>query len=192
MNDALWYTARGTGAVLLLLLTVTVVLGITSRSGRTFLGLPRFAVSAVHRNASLIAVGLLVVHMLTLLADPYAQLKVADLVVPFGGADRPFWLGLGTLAADLIGVLVVTSLVRHRLGARAWRSIHWLAYAAWPFGLLHALGIGSDAGTLWLRLVAGTSLAGVLAAVVWRLSPRFVETTGVRRPLLLSDLDGRR
>jgi sulfoxide reductase heme-binding subunit YedZ len=57
--------------------------------------LPRFAVAMVHRSVSLLAVSLLVVHAGTLLSDPYAQLTLVDLVVPFAGTYRPLWLDSG-------------------------------------------------------------------------------------------------
>jgi methionine sulfoxide reductase heme-binding subunit len=173
MTNALWYLARGTGTVSLIMLTVVVVLGIGSRSGRPVFGLPRFAVTAVHRNASLLAVALLFIHVTTLMFDPYAQLRLVDVVLPFAGRYRPVWLGLGTLALDLILALVATSLVRHRLGVRAWRAVHWLAYAAWPVAFLHALGTGTDSPTMWLRVVAGGCLLTVVAGLTWRLSDRF-------------------
>jgi sulfoxide reductase heme-binding subunit YedZ len=186
MSEALWYLGRGTGLVSLVMLTVVVALGIANRSGRPVLGLPRFAVAAVHRNAALLAVTLLAVHVLTLLADPYAQLKLVDIVVPFVGTYRPVWLGLGTLAFDMVLALVATSLLRARLGLRTWRFVHWSAYAAWPVALLHGLGTGSDSGQLWLRLTALACAVAVLAATAWRLSQRFTE------PVTLSRLDGPR
>jgi sulfoxide reductase heme-binding subunit YedZ len=182
VTDALWYLARGTGVVSLILLTVVVALGIGNRSGRALFGLPRFGVALVHRNAALLAVALLAVHVTTLMFDPYAQLKLVDLVVPFAGTYRPFWLGLGTLGLDLILALVVTSLLRHRMGRRSWRAVHWLAYAAWPIALVHGLGTGTDAGDLWLRAIAGLCLVAVLAAVGWRVSERFCETRKVVTP----------
>src|SRR5215470_15785519 len=154
MNEALWYTARGAGTISLILLTVVVVLGVGSRSGRPVFGLPRFGVAAVHGNASLIALGLLLVHMFGLLLDPYAQLRLVDLVIPFGAAYRPLWLGLGTLAMDLLIVVWLSTLVRHRIGARVWRAIHWVSYAIWPIALLHTLYDGSDAGQFWMRAIA--------------------------------------
>jgi sulfoxide reductase heme-binding subunit YedZ len=168
MNDALWYLGRGAGLMSLVLLTVTVALGVASRSGQPLAGLPRFAVSAVHRNAALLSVSLLAVHVLTLLFDPYAQLKVVDLVVPFLGAYQPVWLGLGTLALDAVLAIVVTSLLRARLGVRAWRAVHWLAYAAWPFAFLHSLWVGTDASEPWLLATAVTCAAVIAAGVVWR------------------------
>jgi methionine sulfoxide reductase heme-binding subunit len=173
MTDALWYFARGTGLVALVLLTVVVALGIGARSGRTAFGLPKFAVSMLHRNAALMAVILLAGHVLSLLFDPYAQLRLFNIVVPFVGNYRPFWQGLGTLAFDLVLALIATSLLRHRIGARTWRIVHWLAYLCWPIALLHGLETGTDGGTWWLRTIAGLCAATVVAALAWRLSPSF-------------------
>lgn len=127
---------------------------------------------------------MLAAHLMTLLFDPYAQLRVADLVIPFGGAYRPLWLGLGTLAFDLALVVVATSLLRQRLGARAWRAVHVTAYLMWPLAFLHGLGIGSDAGTLWFRAIAVLCAVAVLGALAWRLSwppERAPDAPGARR-----------
>ena len=178
MTEALWYFARGSGLVTLVLLTVVVALGIGTRSGRTAVGLPRFVVSMLHRNAALLAVVMLTGHIVSLLFDRYAQLRLFDLVVPFASSYRPFWQGLGTLAFDLILALVATSLLRHRIGVRGWRIVHWLAYLCWPVALLHGLGTGTDNGTWWLWTVAMLCVATVAAAVGWRLSPRFTPRRG--------------
>lgn len=173
MTDALWYFARGSGVVSLALLTVVVALGVGARSGRTAFGLPRFAVNLLHRNAALLAAVFLAGHALALYFDPYAQLRYFDLVFPFVGNYRPLWQGLGTLGLDLMAAIMVTSLLRQRIGARAWRAVHWLAYLCWPAALLHGLGTGSDRGTWWLWATSMTCVAVVLAAVAWRLTPRF-------------------
>jgi sulfoxide reductase heme-binding subunit YedZ len=178
MTNALWYTARGTGVVSLLLLTVVVVLGIGSRAGRPVFGLPRFAVNLVHRNASLIATVLIAIHVTTLLADPYAQLKLLDLLVPFDAAYRTAWVGLGTTALDLVIAIVVTSLLRRRLGARTWRAVHWLAYAMWPVAWLHGIGSGTDRGSTWYLALAVLAALAVGAAIAWRLSPSFARRAG--------------
>jgi sulfoxide reductase heme-binding subunit YedZ len=180
LTDALWYAARGTGVMTLVLLTVVVALGIATRSGRPLPGLPRFAVAAVHRSAGLLAVTLLAGHVGMLLLDPYAQLKVLDLVVPFTAAYRPLWVGLGTVALDLMAAVVVTSLLRHRLGVTAWRLVHWSAYAAWPLALLHGLKSGTDGAATWFLAVSVGCGAAVAAAVAWRLSESFAEFGRVR------------
>ncbi len=173
LTSAAWYLARGSGLTSLVLFSLVVALGIGSRSGRTLFGLPRFAVQAVHSTAALTAVGFLALHVVTLLFDPYAQLKLLDLVLPFTGAYRPFWLGLGTLALDLMLAVVVTSLLRDRLGPRAWKAVHWAAYAAWPVAVLHGLGTGTDASALWMQVTTAACVSLVAAAGVWRLTPGF-------------------
>ncbi len=173
--ETLWYLGRGTGLVSTALLSLVVVLGIVNRSSRPVAGLPRFAIAVIHRNASLLAVAFLAVHVLTLLLDPFARLRVYDLVLPFVGQYRAFWLGLGTLALDLMAAIVVTSLLRHRLGVRAWRLIHWAAYAAWPVAIAHSIGTGTDNTSPWLLITVAVSVAGVLGAIAWRLSDRFTE-----------------
>ncbi len=191
--DSLWYLARGTGVVCLVMMTVSMVLGIGSRSGRPAFGLPRFAVALVHRNASLIALGLVLLHMTSLFFDPYAQLKLLDLVIPFKAVYRPLWLGLGTLAADILLVVVLTSLWRARIGVRTWRTIHWVSYGLWPAAWLHGLNTGSDSESLWMRLVIIVTAAAVAAAVVWRVLPGFAEGSRQRlRPAKTDAGAGRR
>ena len=175
MTEALWMLGRGTGVVALLLFTTTLVLGIVSRSGRPLPGLGRFGAAELHRTAALTGVGLVAVHLTSLFFDPYAQLHLVDLVVPFAGAYRPLWLGLGTLAVDLLAVVTVVSLLRDTVGPRVFKAVHWATYALWPVALLHSLGTGTDAGSLWMDAVAGSAIAAVAAAVVWRLTPAYAE-----------------
>ena len=52
--SAYWYLARGTGAVALVLLTASVVLGILGSVRFTAPRWPRFAIDAVHRDVSLL------------------------------------------------------------------------------------------------------------------------------------------
>jgi sulfoxide reductase heme-binding subunit YedZ len=180
LTDALWYLARGTGLTALVLLTVVMVLGVGSRSGRPVFGLPRFAVAAVHRNASLIALGLVAVHMTSLFLDKYAQLRFVDLLVPFGAVYRPLWVGFGTLAADMLFVVIATSLLRMRVGVRTWRTVHWISYALWPAAWFHGFFSGTDGDQGWLKIVVFACAAVVAAAVVWRLLPTFTEAAGLR------------
>ena len=168
--SVLWYATRGTGAITLLLLTASVVLGVGEVRAWRPAGTPRFAVAAMHRTVSLLAVALLAVHIATTLLDPFPPIGALNAIIPFQTDYRPLWLGLGTVASDLLVALALTSLVRRRLGYRAWRGLHWLAYACWPVALTHGVGAGSDTRSAWmLGLTAGCVLA-VLVAVVGRLA----------------------
>ena len=73
LTDADWYLGRGTGVVALVMFTLSLVLGLCTRSGRRAVGLDWFGVADLHRTAALVGTGLVVVHVTTLLVDPYAH-----------------------------------------------------------------------------------------------------------------------
>jgi hypothetical protein len=180
-SRALWYLTRGFGLVAMIMLTVAMVLGLTQIVRFARPGWPRFVVSALHKNAALLAVGLLAVHIVTAVLDSYAPIRVVDVFIPFVGSYRPLWLGLGALAVDLMIALVVTSLLRDRLGYRAWRAIHWTAYACWPLAFVHGLGTGSDTKLGWVLVINGACAAAVLAALWWRLASGWSIANATRR-----------
>jgi sulfoxide reductase heme-binding subunit YedZ len=177
---AMWYLTRGTGTIALLLLTLSVVLGVANvRRVRTE-SMPRFVWDAVHRNASLLAVAFVVVHIVTSLLDGFAPISLLDTVIPFTSAYRPVWLGFGAVAFDLLIAVAVTSLVRRRLGYRVWRAVHWAAYASWPVALIHGLGTGSDTKSGWMLVVTAGCVIAVIVAVVARVTAGWPEHLGAR------------
>lgn len=167
---AYWYLTRSTGAVALLLLTASVVIGIAAVGRLRSRQWPRFAVDGVHRSSSLLALVFLLIHIATSVMDSFAPISLGDSVIPFVGAYRPLWLGLGAISFDLVLAIVITSLIRHRLGHKSWRAIHWLAYAAWPIALLHGMGTGSDARQTWMLAVDLVCVVAVLVSIVARVS----------------------
>ena len=163
-----WYLTRSTGAVALVLLTLAIVLGVIDVERWSTPRWPRFVLDTLHRNVALLALAFLVVHILTSVLDSFASISILDAIVPFAGSYRPFWLGLGAVAFDLIVAVIVTSLLRARMGYSSWRAIHWLTYASWPIALVHGFGTGSDAGSSWLLAVSVACTALVMAAVLTR------------------------
>lgn len=169
-TPALWYLARGSGIVSLGLLTLTMVLGITTSARWATANWPRFVVAGLHRNLSLLSVVFLGLHVTTVVVDGYVPIRWLDAVVPFGSAYRPAWVGLGAIALDMLAAVVVTSLLRVRLGHRAWRAVHWAAYACWPLAVGHGLGVGSDTRQLWMLALDGLAIGAVVCAACWRLA----------------------
>jgi methionine sulfoxide reductase heme-binding subunit len=168
--SALWYATRGAGATTTVLLTASVVLGIGEERGWRSAATPRYAVAALHRTLSMLALAMLAIHILTTVLDPFPKIGVLAAFVPFATNYRPLWTGLGAVAADLLLALIVTSVLRHRLGFRAWRNVHWTAYACWPVAILHGLGAGSDAKATWMLVLTLGSVAAVVAALVARVA----------------------
>jgi sulfoxide reductase heme-binding subunit YedZ len=179
---AYWYLARGTGVVSLLLLTASVVLGILgSVRFAAAPRWPRFAIDAVHRDLSLLVIVVLAIHVLTSVLDGFAPIRLLDGVIPFVTPYRPLWMGLGTLAFDLLLAIAFTSLIRRRLGYRTWRAIHWLAYASWPVAVLHGLGTGSDVKQWWMLGLTVACIVAVLVAV-WTRIAQASERAALRAP----------
>ena len=163
----LWYVTRSAGLVAFVFLTVALSLGVAATqralASRSW---PRFATQALHRNVSLISVALLVAHCITAVVHTFVDVRWFDVFVPFVGPYEPLWIGLGSVATDAIIVVVLTSLVRERLDHRRWRAVHLASYAAWAFGVLHGIGIGTDARSTAWGLGATVVCIGVVAASV--------------------------
>ncbi len=168
-GTALWYLTRATGLISLILLSATVVLGIVASVGWTAKRWPRFASQAMHRNLSLFCIALIAIHIVTTVADGFVPITYLDAFVPFISPYRPLWIGLGALAFDMLLAVGITSGLRRRIGVRAWRGVHYLAYACWPIAVLHGLGSGSDARLSIMVLIEVLCITSVVGAVAWRL-----------------------
>ena len=177
----MWFLNRGTGLALLSLLTLAMLLGVLSMRARAGGRVPGFVVQSVHRNVSLLALALLAVHVTTAVADEYVDIRWWQSFVPWGSVYQPFWLALGTVALDLSLAVVVTSLLRDRIGHRTWQFVHLSTYAAWGFGVVHGLGIGTDTGEPWARWTYLGSGVLVATSAMLRLTNRAATRTEAQR-----------
>jgi sulfoxide reductase heme-binding subunit YedZ len=183
-STTLWYLSRSTGVVLLALLSVTAILGIVIHARGRVPGLPSFAVTALHRNASLLALVLLAIHVVTAVVDSFVSIGWLAVVVPFTSHYEPVWMALGALSLDLVVAMIATSLVRDRIGRRTWRAIHLTAYAAFPLAAIHSIGAASDLQSGALLAFTVACLAAVAVAVGWRLVDARRTTTPRQRVLV--------
>jgi sulfoxide reductase heme-binding subunit YedZ len=179
-TKAFWYFTRGSGAVALVLLTVSFALGLLTLLGWATDTAPRLIVQGLHKNVSLLVMVFLGLHIVTAVADGFVPLRWIDVVIPFTSHYRAAWIGLGAVAVDLLIALIVSSLLRVRIGYQTWKIIHWTAYVCWPFALVHAFGSGTDARQRWFQLLAALCLIGVIASVGWRLVARRPATPQAR------------
>jgi predicted ferric reductase len=188
-NSLLWYTTRGAGAVTLILLTAVVVLGVLSALRVQSESWPRFLTTGLHRNLALMTLVFLSLHIVTAVVDPYTNLGWAAALIPFSSSYRTLWLGLGVISFELLVAIVVTSLVRVMLGHRVWRAIHWLTYAAWPIGVVHGLGTGTDTWSAWMLAITAACVAAVGMAVALRLNAGSTDPLAVARGTFRSAVD---
>ncbi len=164
-----WYFGRATGLVALVLLTAVVVLGILGPLRVASKAWPRFAIRTVHRDVSLLTLLVIAIHVVALVLDGYVRIPLSAGILPWGSSYMAFWVGIGALSFDLLIAIAVTSLIRRRLGFRAWRFVHWFAYVSWPLAVLHGIVAGSDSGVSWALGLTIACVATVAAAIVLRL-----------------------
>ncbi|MHB1474067.1 MAG: ferric reductase-like transmembrane domain-containing protein [Dermatophilaceae bacterium] len=180
-GTALWYASRATGVVSLILFSIVAILGImVNRQGR-LPGLPRFAVTGLHRNLSLLTVAFLGVHIATALADGYVHIPWLSTVVPFTSGYERFWIGLGTVAVDLVAAVIVTSLLRDRLTPSVWRAVHWLSYVSYPVAVVHSMGASKDLRSGWLLTLTMATVFAVFAAIGYRVIGALAAVPRARR-----------
>jgi sulfoxide reductase heme-binding subunit YedZ len=160
-----WYLMRASGIVALILLSVAFALGIATSNRWRPSGSRLHVTTMIHRNASLLAVCFLAVHVVTSLVDLDVAIRLADVVLPSGSLS----LTAGALSLDLVAALVATSLLGRRVPYRTWRAIHWSAYLAWPLAVVHGLAMGTDASTWWSGAITVACVSTVAGTVAWRL-----------------------
>lgn len=178
-STSLWYATRASGIVALILLTLTMVLGLVTTSRARARNWPGFAQQEIHRRISIIAVVFLAVHVATSILDLYVHIGWFAIVMPFTSPYSRFWVGLGTIALDLMVAVFASSLLRAHLKPGTWRTIHWLAYASWPIALAHTFGLGTDSRERWVIALGALCVASVGLSVAWR-----VRATAKRRAML--------
>ena len=135
------------GVLALVGLTGSVLLGLVATDRIVMTPGHRVMAQAVHRAFAFGTLAFLIIHITT---EVLAQRSHAiDAVIPFLSPYRTFYIGLGTIASDLIVLLVVTSILRKRFTGHGrawqWRAIHYSSYVAFVFGVLHGLLGGREA-----------------------------------------------
>lgn len=175
----------------MILLSGVVVLGVLSTMRVQSAAWPRFLTTGLHRNLALLTVIFLALHIVTAVVDPFTHLGWLTAVVPFSSYYRTLWLGLGTIAVELLAAIIVTSLLRNLIGQVVWRAIHWLAYASWPVAIIHGFGTGTDVLSAWFMVLAILCVGAVAIAVVMRLLQPAADPLASARSEFRSDVSRR-
>jgi sulfoxide reductase heme-binding subunit YedZ len=169
-DQVLWFTARGSGIVSLLLVTASVCFGLLTVARFWHESWPRFFNLEMHRRISLLAIVFNLVHITSAVLDPFAKLGWWAAIVPLASTYRPLPVALGVVSMYVFVALIITGLLRAYMPQGLWRAIHWTSYAMWPLALAHSFLAGSDAGSLWMLAIGGVSLGAVGACLLFRIS----------------------
>lgn len=167
-DPTFWILARAAGMTAYVLLTASVLAGLVVKAKPFGRALRATTAVDLHRTIALLALGALAVHGTALVLDSTVEIGLGALLVPGLAPYRPFWTGLGVVAAELILAVYASFSLRRLIGHRAWRRLHWATYGLFAAATLHGLMAGSDSSQGWaIGLYLGAAGAVAFAAV-WR------------------------
>jgi hypothetical protein len=162
-----WIAARALGVTAYLLLAIQVAMGL-------FLSHPRNSsawrktrqVLPWHELMTVFIGAFLVLHVVLLAIDPYADVGWLGALVPGLSGYRPPAVAIGTVALYAMLVTAVTAKWARLLPAGWWLVIHRFAAVTFLLAWVHGVLAGTDGGAL-LPLYLATGLP-ILAGVAHR------------------------
>ena len=172
-----WYTTRITALLSYLALSASTIYGLLLSTKLLDRGTHRPISFTLHQDLAGIGVALARVHAAVLMIDRSVPYSPVEVIVPFAGPYRPLWVGIGQIAMGLSLLVMLSFYVRKRIGTRAWRTVHYLSFAAFIGATIHGLMAGSDTSASW---VYGGYLT-LAVVVVFLTTYRVVLAIGARR-----------
>src|SRR4051812_11588917 len=162
-----WLISRSAGVVALVLVSASVLIGLTLAAG---LGGPpprRRALVTFHEQTAVASLIAIAVHGTALLGDGFLKPGLTGITIPFLLDYRPVYVGLGIIAGYAAALLGLSFYARRRIGGKRWRNLHRATPLVYVLGLIHTLGAGTDAHSSWLgafMLATTVPVAGLLVA----------------------------
>jgi len=148
-----WITSRAAGFAALVLASLAVSLGLLM-STKILKG-KALELRTTHEILSLSTIVAIVVHAVSLLGDTFLHPSVADIAIPFVSSYKSVWMTVGIVSGWSLILLGLSYYARRSIGAVRWRKLHRFTALAWLGGLVHSLGMGTDAGQIWfLAMIA--------------------------------------
>jgi sulfoxide reductase heme-binding subunit YedZ len=167
-DPTFWILARASGITAYVLLTLSVLAGLTVKSRPFGRAVRAAAATDTHRFLSWLALGALAIHGATLMLDRTIHIGLGALLVPGLSGYRPIATALGVLAAELAALIILSFPFRKRIGARTWRRLHWATYAIFAFATAHGLAAGTDSTHRWAMALYLGAVFAVAVATAWR------------------------
>jgi DMSO/TMAO reductase YedYZ heme-binding membrane subunit len=163
----IWLAARASGFVTLGLLTAQVVLGLvlSHPTNKSTWRLSKL-LFPWHENAWVFVLAFLGVHVVSIVADSYAQVGIVGAFVPGLSEYRSPAVALGTIALYALLIAGVSARYTKLLPAGLWLKLHRLSLVVLALAWGHGLLAGTD--SVPLGGVYGASFALVVAASAYR------------------------
>lgn len=168
-DPTFWLLARASGLTAYLLLSLSVLAGLAVKTRPFGKAVRPAAQTDTHRTLALLGLGMVALHGAALTLDQTVRIPAWALLVPFATGYRPVAVGVGVLAAELTLLVYASFSLRRRIGARAWRRLHYATYAVFAAATAHGLAAGSDSAQPWAFALYLGATAAVVAATAWRI-----------------------
>jgi len=163
-----WYISRASGLMAYLLLWFSTIWGFAISSKILDSFMERMFTYDFHEHISLLSLGFLLVHLISLLLDRVQPMSLVEVLIPFVSTYRPFWTGIGIIAFYLSILVTVTFYIRSLISMKTFRTIHYASILAYLGGLFHGLYAGTDSVLNWTQLMYwGTFLSTIFFGVYW-------------------------
>ncbi|WP_322796097.1 ferric reductase-like transmembrane domain-containing protein [Tepidiforma sp.] len=165
-----WYASRAAGLVAYLALWLSLAGGLLMSSAWFDGIVNRARLLAAHQALGVVGVALGLGHALVLIPDGWTTFTLGDLFVPFASYYRPAESALGTISLYLAALVTFSFWFRNAIGPTTWRWVHRASVVAYVAALWHGLTIGSDAGSLPVRVLYIATSFLLIAALTIRLT----------------------
>ncbi len=173
-----WYIARSSGLVAWVVVTASILWGLTlsTRLIRRR-GVPAWLLD-LHRFLGGLSVVFSAVHLGALVADNYVHFGLRELFVPYSSTWRPGSVAWGVVALYLLLAVEVTSLLMKRLPRKLWRAVHASSFGLFIAATAHGLTAGADRTNL---VVQWATLSGLSLVVFLTLFKFYVPKPGGKK-----------
>jgi len=148
-----WYISRTAALTAYLVFFVNIVLGLGMKLKFLDRFFTRWRCADLHQFTALLGVGLVCLHVFSLLGDTYYTYGIKQLLVPLTAAYRTGWTAWGIVG--FYGVIVVTfsCYIRKFIGQNAWRIIHFASFGLFWAIIFHGIKTGTDITLPWVQMM---------------------------------------
>ena len=163
----IWLASRAAGFTALGLLTVQIALGLvlSHPTNKSTWKLSK-RLFPWHENAWIFVMAFLTLHVVALVADPYAGVGIGGALVPGLSSYRSAPVALGSIALYALLFTGLTARYVKLLPKGLWLKVHRLSLLILAASWMHGLLAGTD--SVALSGVYGASFALVMAAAAYR------------------------
>jgi sulfoxide reductase heme-binding subunit YedZ len=171
-SPLLWYLTRTTAVSAYVTLTIAVMLGMLRGVARGSGERLSWIVDELHQVLATVFASLVVLHLITLIYDPFLPFSLQNILLPANEPYRPLAVDLGVVGLYTLVVVLGSTWIRRHIPYRYWRVLHYASFATFVLVTLHGLFAGSDTGEPWMRAVYAGASAAIGFLVLMRVLTR--------------------